>query len=148
SNWLSLQHDIQYFRADARVNGSEPGRDVVSDPNARRRNEFVARVVPKFKLAGKTYLSVRPSFERGQATHTAFATNDYCRSVREATLDIAGVKLFGEVIRKNFNGPSFAYLPKATYATAGLNTNITPWLSTHINYGQGVYSPTVQSNKG
>ena len=142
NDWLSLQHDVQYFRTDARVNGSEPGRDVVSDPNAQRRNEFVARVVLRFKLADKVYLAVGPTFERGQVTHTTFATNDYWRSSGEATLDVSGVKLYGEVIMQNFSGPSFAYLPKVTYATVGLNTNITPWLSTHINYGQGTYSPT------
>jgi hypothetical protein len=147
NDWLSLQHDVQYFRTDARVNGSEPGRDAVSDPNAQRRNEFVARVVPRFKLADKVYLAVGPSFERGQVTHTAFATNDYWRTGGEATLDVGGVKLYGEVIMQNFNGPSFAYLPKVTYTTVGVNTNITPWLSTHINYGQGVYSPTAQEGE-
>jgi hypothetical protein len=147
NDWLSLQHDVQFFRTDARVNGSEPGRDVVSDPNAQRRNEFVARVVPRVKLADKIYLAVGPSFERGQVTHTAFSTNDYWRMGGEATLDVGGFKLFGEVITQNYNGPSFAYLPKVTYATVGFNTNITSWLSTHVNYGQGVYSPTIEGGE-
>jgi hypothetical protein len=138
---VSLAHDIQYFRTDARVNGSEPGRDVVSDPTAHRLNEFVARVVPTVKLTDKIALGVGPSFEVGQVIHTAAATNDYWRFGGEATLDVGPVKLYGEVIRQNFNGPSFAYLPKVTYATVGLNSNITPWLSTHINFGQGNYSP-------
>jgi hypothetical protein len=137
---ISLEHDVQYFRTDARANGSEPGRDAVSDPNARRRNEFVARVVPHFKLTDKIGLSFGPSFERGQVTHAAATTNDYWRTGAEATLDIGQVKLYGEIIRQNFNGPEFAYLPKVTYATVGLNSNITSWLSTHINYGQGNYS--------
>jgi hypothetical protein len=147
NDWLSLQHDVQYFRTDARVNGSEPGRDVVSVPNAQRRNEFVARVVPRFKLADKVYLAVGPSFERGQVTHTAFATNDYWRTGGEATLDVGGFKLFGEVIRQDFSGPSFAYLPRVTYATVGFNTNVTSWLSAHFNYGQGVYSPTIEDGE-
>ncbi len=140
---VSLSHDIQYFRTDSRINGSEPGRDVVSDPDARRQNELIARVVPSVKLTDKIALGIGPSFEVGQVTHNAAATNDYWRFGGEATLDVGPVKLFGEVIRQNFNGPSFAYLPKVTYATVGLNSNITSWLSTHINFGQGNYSPGI-----
>jgi hypothetical protein len=147
NDWLSLQHDVQYFRTDARINGSEPGNDVVSDPNSQRRNEFVARVVPRFKLADKVYLAVGPSFERGQETHSSAATNDYWRMGGEATLDVGGMKLYGEVITQNYSGPSFQYLPKVTYATVGVNGNITPWLSAHFNYGQGVYAPQIQNGE-
>jgi hypothetical protein len=141
---VSLDHDVQFFR-NSQINGSEEGRDVVSDPDAHRENEFVARVVPRFKLTDKIYFAVGPSFERGQVTHTVggvfLPTNDYWRTGGEATLDIGPTKLYGEVIRQNYNGPFYAYLPKVTYGTVGINTPIyhIPWLSTHINYGQGDY---------
>jgi hypothetical protein len=142
---ISLDHDVQFFR-NSQINGSLEGRDVVSDPNAHRENEFVARVVPRFQLTDKIYLAVGPSFERGQVTHTVagtfLPTNDYWRVGGEATLDVGTFKLYGEVIRQNYSGPFYAYLPKVTYATVGINSNIyhIPWLSTHINYGQGNYT--------
>ena len=141
---VSLDHDIQFFR-NSQINGSLEGRDVVSDPTSHRENEFVARVVPRFQLADKIYFAIGPSFERGQVTHTVagtfLPTNDYWRTGVEATLDLGPTKLYGEVIRQNYNGPFYAYLPKVTYGTVGINTPIyhLPWLSTHINYGQGDY---------
>jgi hypothetical protein len=141
---ISLDHDVQFFR-NSQINGSLEGRDVVSDPDAHRENEFVARVVPRFKLADSVYFAIGPSFERGQVTHTVggafLPTNDYWRTGVEGTLDVGTFKLFGEVIRQNYNGPFYPYLPKVTYGTVGINTNIyhLPWLSTHINYGQGDY---------
>jgi hypothetical protein len=145
NDWLSLQHDVQFFR-NSQINGSLEGRDVVSDPTAHRENEFVARVVPRFKLADNVFFAVGPSFERGQVTHTVggtfLPTNDYWRTGVEATLDLGPTKLYGEVFRQNYNGPFYPYLPKVTYATVGLNSPIyhVPWLSTHINYGQGNYT--------
>jgi hypothetical protein len=141
---FSLDHDVQFFR-NSQINGSLEGRDVVSDPDAHRENEFVARVVPRFKLTDEVFFAVGPSFERGQVTHTVggtfLPTNDYWRTGVEATLDVASFKLYGEVIRQNYNGPFYAYLPKVTYGTVGINTPIyhIPRLSTHINYGQGDY---------
>jgi hypothetical protein len=136
---VSLEHDVQYFRTDARVNGSLPGRDVVSDPAGRRRNEFVVRVVPHVKMSEKNSLSFGPSLERGQVSREGVDVNDYWRAGGEATVDIGPAKVYGEVIRQNFNGPRHPDLPKATYATVGLNLGINAWVSTHINYGQGTY---------
>ncbi len=83
NDWLSLQHDVQFFR-NSQINGSLEGRDVVSDPTAHRENEFVARVVPRFQLADKIFFAIGPSFERGQVTHTVggtfLPTNDYWRT--------------------------------------------------------------------
>jgi hypothetical protein len=136
---ISLEHDVQYFRNDARVNGSFPGRDVVSDPTGRRRNEVVVRVVPHIKLNDKTSVSFGPSLERGQVSRDGVNVNDYWRAGAEATLDVGPAKLYGEVIRQSFNGPEYPDLPKVTYATVGVNMPVNAWVSAHVNYGQGTY---------
>ena len=139
SDRVSIEHDLQYFRTDARVNGSFPGRDVVSDPTGRRRNEFVARLVPHIKTSDKTAFSFGPSFERGQVSRNGKDVNDYWRVGGEATFDIGKAKLYGEVIRQDFSVPRFGDLPKVTYGTAGINWDFSKWVSTHLNYGQGNY---------
>lgn len=136
---VSLEHDLQYFRTDARVNGSLPGRDVVSDPTGRRRNEVVARLVPHVKLSDKAGVSFGPSVERGDVSRAGVDVNDYWRAGWETTLDVGPAKVFGEIIRQEFDGPRFPDLPNATYATIGLNAAINKWVGTHVNFGQGTY---------
>lgn len=151
SERVSLEHDLQYFRTDSRINGSITGNDIVSDPTGRRRNEFVARIVPHLKLTDKVGFSFGPSLEVGQVSRQSVDVSNYWRVGGEATLDVGPAKIFGEVIKQNYDydqdklaknpGISnyYADLPKVTYSTIGLNMPFNRWVSTHINYGQGNY---------
>lgn len=151
SERVSLEHDLQYFRTDARVNGSIAGNDIVSDPTGRRRNEFVARLVPHLQLTDQVAFSFGPSFEVGQVSRQAVDVSSYWRIGGEATLDVGPAKFFGEVIKQNYDydqaklaanpgiSSYYADLPKVTYTTLGMNVPFNRWVSTHINYGQGNY---------
>jgi len=151
SERVSLEHDLQYFRTDSRINGSIAGNDIVSDPTGRRRNEFVARFVPHLQLTDQVAFSFGPSFEVGQVSRQAVDVSTYWRVGGEATLDVGPAKFFGEVIKQNYDydagklakNPGIASyyndLPKVTYSTLGMNMPFNKWVSTHINYGQGNY---------
>lgn len=151
SERVSLEHDLQYFRTDSRINGSITGNDIVSDPTGRRRNEFVARFVPHLKLSDTVGFSFGPSFEVGQVSRQSVDVSSYWRVGGEATLDIGPAKFYGEVIKQNYDydqgklarnpgiSSYYADLPKVTYSTIGLNVPFNRWVSTHINYGQGNY---------
>ena len=136
---LSFQHYVQFFRTDSRNNGSFPGRDVVSDPNSRRRNEIVLRGVPKFMLSEKASIAIGGSFERGQVSRPLDVDNNtYRRSAAEATLTIGPATFFSEVIRQRFDGTRFADLPNVTYTNVGGNYDFKIF-SVHANYSQGNY---------
>lgn len=136
---ISFEHDVQFFRTDSRINGSYPGRDVVSDPTGRRRNEVVLRGVPHFKLTERASLAVGGSFERGGVTRQFDRDNNtYRRAGGEATLTIGPASVYGEVIHQTFEGTRFPDLPNVTYSAVGANIDFKKF-STHINYSQGNY---------
>lgn len=136
---LSFQHFVQFFRTDSRNNGSLFGRDVVSDPNSRRRNEVVLRGVPKIQLSEKASLAIGGTFERGQVSRLLEKNNNtYRRTAAEATLTIGQATLFSEVIRQKFDGTRFADLPNVTYTNVGGNYDFKKF-SVHVNYSQGNY---------
>jgi hypothetical protein len=53
---FALGYTLQYFIIDGRTNVSLTNRDIVSVPDARRRNALVARIDPELKLGGKNSL--------------------------------------------------------------------------------------------
>jgi hypothetical protein len=136
----STDHYFQYFQTDSRINGSYPGRDVVSDPDSRRRNVVMVREVPRFKINDKIELAMGASGERGEVSRKFEADrNTYRRAVAEASLTVGNLKLFGEALRQTFDGPRFADLPRVTYTAAGGDYRFSSRVSAHFNYSQGNY---------
>jgi hypothetical protein len=93
SDALSLGATLQYFLVDGRINVSLPARDIVSVPDARRRNAFVGRVDPEFRLGDLGKLRVGVSAQ-------VFEEPTVVRAAIDATLQLGPVSVWGEALEQ------------------------------------------------
>jgi hypothetical protein len=93
---VSLGWWAQYFVVDGTTNVSLPGRDTISVPGARRRNQTVVRLEPRFK-AGPASVLLGASGEYLQADIPSIGPQNVWRGALDATVTIGGLKVLAEV---------------------------------------------------
>ena len=93
---FSLGWCAQYFVVDGTTNVSLAGRDTISVPGARRRNQTVVRLEPRVTL-GEAKLAVGVSGEYLQADIPSIGDQNVWRGAVDATLSYAGLKILGEL---------------------------------------------------
>jgi hypothetical protein len=129
---FSLGWWAQYFVVDGTTNVSLAGRDTFSSvPGARRRNQGILRVEPRFQL-GSVNLALGVSGEYFQADFPAppvsIDTQDVWRGALDATLSVGGLKLLAEV--QHQDGRHVTDFPFPSTAAG-------PGSSKSIDYAQG-----------
>jgi hypothetical protein len=120
---VSLGWWAQYFLVDGSTNVSLQNRDTISYAGARRRNQGIARVEPRFAL-GPATLALGGSAEYLQADLPAIGPQDVWRVAGDATLSLSGFTLRGEYLHQRGRTVTdfpYAGTPKAatTPAVAG-----------------------------
>ncbi len=85
----------QYFVVDGGTNVSLPGRDTISIPGARRQNEAILRVEPRFHF-GTADVALGASGEYFQAANLpVYGTQDVWRVAGDAKLTVGGLGVWG-----------------------------------------------------
>jgi hypothetical protein len=94
---VSLGYWAQYFVVDGSTNVSLEGRDTISIPGARRRNQAILRAEPRFHFGSAT-LALGGSAEFLQATDlpAPYGTQNVGRFAGDAKLTAGGFGLWGE----------------------------------------------------
>jgi hypothetical protein len=95
-----LRYFGQFFLVDGRTNVSLPGRDTISIPGARRRNEVVARVEPFARLGRTGVVKLGISGEYLQADLPE-GTNDVFRAGADATVRTGAFGAWAEYLRQH-----------------------------------------------
>jgi hypothetical protein len=93
----SLGYWVQYFVVDGSTNVSLEGRDTISIPGARRRNQAILRLEPRFRF-GPASLALGGSAEFLQAADlpAPYGTENVGRFAGDAKLMIGSFGLWGE----------------------------------------------------
>jgi hypothetical protein len=123
---LSLGWWAQYFIVDGTTNVSLPGRDTISVPGARRRNQTIARLEPRIN-AGPVNIALGASGEYLEADLPTIGPQNVWRAAGDATVAFAGLKLLGEV--QHQDGRHVTDFPFASTAAG-------PGSSKNISYAQ------------
>ncbi len=99
-NGLGLRYIGQFFLVDGGTNVSLQGRDTISIPGARRRNEVVGRLEPYVKLGAQSEVSVGLS---AQYLRADFPTqhDDVGRYAADAKFTYHGLGVWAELLRQN-----------------------------------------------
>jgi hypothetical protein len=133
----TLGHDagvrywLQFFPLDGRTNVSLTGRDTVSVPGARRRNEAVARVEPFAKLGEGSEFDVALSGEYFLADMPGDA-EDVVRLGVDAKLTVGGFSGWGELIRQE--GRSVNAFPFEAEPATATQPAVPGEASAHVDY--------------
>jgi len=138
SHYLGAHYSAQYFSTDARINGSLPGRDFVSEPGARAKNDLTARFAPVFHFGPNVSLTVGGSLAHGAIDRDSGPNNTRDQFAADATLQTGPLLIYGEILRQNVHG--LVLLPpfNATYALAGVRL-ARGRFQPRFNFSQGNY---------
>jgi hypothetical protein len=100
---FALGYAAQFFLVDGRTNVSLPGRDIVSIPDSRRRNQSVLRVDPTLKLGDKGQLRLGLSGQRFRADvpRIALADRGVWRYGVDVELDYDKLGVWGEFLHQD-----------------------------------------------
>jgi len=127
---LSLGYWAQYFVVDGTTNVSLPGRDTISVPGARRRNQTVLRLEPRFHL-GPAAIALGVSGEYLKADipdpPVSIGPQNVWRGAVDATVTVGGLTILGEL--QHQDGRSVTDFPLPSSATG-------PGSSSKIDYAQ------------
>jgi hypothetical protein len=129
SGRLGAEYSLQYFSTSSPINGSLPGRDIVSQPGARAKNDVTARFAPVWHFNKWASLNVGGSFAQGTIERDNGPHNRRRQIAADATLQLGPVLTYGEVLRQTVNGQVVLPPQDATYTLAG------------IRWGRGRYQP-------
>jgi hypothetical protein len=127
----------QYFVVDGSTNVSLAGRDTISVPGARRRNQGVLRLEPRLNF-GDVNVTIGVSGEHFQADFPAppisIDSQDVWRGALDASISLGGLKILGELQHQDgrhvtdFPFPSSAAGPGSSksvdYAQAGAELTV------------------------
>jgi hypothetical protein len=97
---IGVNYWAQFFLVDGRTNVSQPGRDTVSVPGARRRNEIVLNVEPFVKFGTDGMLNVGGSLQHLRADLPG-GDDSVLRLAAHAKLTVAGFGAWGEFLHQN-----------------------------------------------
>jgi hypothetical protein len=93
---FTLGYWAQYFIVDGGTNVSLPGRDTISVPGGRRRNQTIARVEPRLNVGGLG-VALGVSGEYLQADLPTIGPQNVWRGALDATFTFGGAKILGEL---------------------------------------------------
>jgi len=91
----------QFFVVDGSTNVSLPGRDTISIPASRRRNEVVLRVDPYVKFAGDGLARIGLSGQRLTADSPGISDKSVERYGADFKVTLAGAGLWGEFLHQH-----------------------------------------------
>lgn len=138
SGRLGAEYSLQYFSTNAPVNGSLPGRDFVSEPGARAKNDVTARFAPVWHFNNWASLNMGGSFAQGAIERDTVPHNRRRQVAADATLQIGPVLAYGEVLRQTVSGQAVQPPQDATYTLEGIR-----WArgryQPRLNYSQANY---------
>ncbi|MGH9375376.1 MAG: hypothetical protein ACRD1J_04335 [Terriglobia bacterium] len=138
SSRLGAHYSAQYFSTDARINGSLPGRDFVSEPGAHAKNDVTARFAPVLHFSPSVSLTVGGSAAHGAIDRDSGPNNIRDQLALDATLQTGPLLTYAEVLRQNVHGAVVLPPQNATYALAGIR-----WargrFQPRFNFSQGNY---------
>jgi hypothetical protein len=138
SSRLGAQYSAQYFSTDARINGSLPGRDFVSEAGAHAKNDLTLRLAPVFKLGRNTSLTIGGSLAHGAIDRDLGPNNTRDQFAADATLQTGPLLTYGEILRQDVLGPVVLPPWNATYALAGVRWDRGRF-QPRFNFSQGDY---------
>ena len=136
SGRLGAEYSLQYFSASSPINGSLPGRDFVSEPGARAKNDVTMRFAPVWHFNKWALLNVGGSFAQGSIERDAGPHNQRRQIAADATLQLGPVLTYGEVLRQTVSGQVVLPPQDATYTLAG------------IRWARGRYQPRLNFSQG
>jgi hypothetical protein len=119
---LGLGYWAQYFVVDGGTNVSLPGRDTISVPGARRRNQTVLRLEPRLSVGAAT-VALGVSGEYLQADFPTIGPQNVWRGALDATFTLAGAKVLGELQHQDGRSVTDFPLP-STPAGPGSSANV------------------------
>lgn len=98
-----LGYAAQFFLVDGSTNVSLPGRDTISIPDSRRRNQVLLRVDPYFKLGaeGEARLGLSGSHLKADSPGIPDDSDDVLRYAVDLKLTYAGAGIWGEYLHQN-----------------------------------------------
>ena len=138
SGRLAAEYSLQYFSVSAPINGSLPGRDFVSEPGARAKNDVTMRFAPVWHFNKWASLTVGGSLAQGTIERDAGPHNQRRQIAADATLQLGPVLTYGEVLNQTLNGVVVLPPQNATYTLAGIR-----WargrFQPRFNFSQGNY---------
>lgn len=142
---LSVDYSTQFLVNNANTDGSLPGRDVESDPNARVHDAVTARVVPTWNFSGGSSLALGLSGYEGRIERTqgpafrirqASADLSWMRGPSITYVEILSQKGERDDAQHPFSRPGY---DDGTYLLAGTRWQVLSWLNARVNYSQVVY---------
>ena len=119
---LGLGYWAQYFIVDGSTNVSLPGRDTISVPGARRRNQTIFQVEPRLNVGGVT-AALGISGEYLQADLPTLGPQNVWRAAVDASVTYAGAKILGELQHQDGRNVTDFPLP-STPTTPGSSANV------------------------
>jgi len=138
SGRMGAEYSLQYFSASSPINGSLPGRDFVSQPGARAKNDVTLRFAPVWHFNKWASLNVGGSFAQGAIERDAGPHNLRRQVAADATLQLGPVMTYSEVLRQTVNGQVVLPPQDATYTLTGIR-----WAKgryqPRLNYSQANY---------
>jgi hypothetical protein len=130
---MGLGFALQYFIIDGTTNYSLPGRDTLSIPGARRRNQVVGRVEPFVKLTDTVTLKLGLSEEYFQADlPLPVGKQDVTRTAIDATVSWKSLTAWAEFTRQW--GRHTTEFPFASVPATGDTAAIAGRSGNRINY--------------
>lgn len=135
---LGAEYSVQYFSSDARVNGSLPGRDFLSQPNARAKNDVTLRLALVWHFKDDLSLTVGGSYAKGTIERDGGPHNSRRQYAGEVTMQWKGLLTYAEVLQQDVSGVVLLPPQNATYTLIGAR-----WargrFQPHLNYSNGNY---------
>lgn len=130
---VGLRGWAQFFVIDGQTNVSLPGRDTISIPGARRRNQAIGRLEPFVALGDSAVARLGISVSGLQADLPVLGTQDVFRGAVDLTVSAGGLTLWGEYQRQN--GQTVTDFPIAGAPAPEAGGTTTPGqASRHIDY--------------
>ena len=127
---FGLGYWAQYFVVDGSTNVSLPGRDTISVPGGRRRNQTVLRVEPRFAFGGATVtLGVSGEYLKADipVAPVSIGPQNVWRGALDAAVTFGGLKVLGEL--QHQDGRSVTDFPLPSGAAG-------PGSSANVDYAQ------------
>ncbi len=122
----------QYFVVDGSTNVSLPGRDTISIPDSRRRNEVVLRADPYAKFGADGQARIGLSGQRLTADSPGISDQDVLRYGVDFKATLAGAGLWGEFLHQH--GQTVTDYPIAGTPAAGATAAVPGQASRNIDY--------------
>jgi hypothetical protein len=122
----------QYFVVDGSTNVSLPGRDTISIPGARRRNQAIVRLEPRLDV-GPAKIVLGVSGEYLQADLPSIGSQNVWRGALDAKVTVLGLNVLGEL--QHQDGRTVTDFPNATTPATGAQPAV-PGSSSKVDYAQ------------